>query len=212
VISRVHSPAEASALAAEAARALGVDATQLWIEAQQLRGARARRPRREPERAPTPAASGPPPGLSERDLLALLLHSEAARAALLPCLDQDDIAHPGVQHLVRLLQERPASPPEALLAELPGDGERGLLASLLVEDRQWEDLQGQIEDLKKRYDIRRRKRRIREVSLAIAEAQAAGDPALPRLEAELRSLEHQARAVRELSLTRPAPGRGGRWA
>src|SRR6266404_8588803 len=43
ILSRVPNAEEATALAREAARKLGVDATQLWIEAQQLQGARSRK-------------------------------------------------------------------------------------------------------------------------------------------------------------------------
>ena len=42
ILSKVANAEEATALAREAARRLGVDSTQLWIEAQQLQGARAR--------------------------------------------------------------------------------------------------------------------------------------------------------------------------
>jgi hypothetical protein len=45
------------------------------------------------------------------------------------------------------------------------------------------------------------------VTRAIIDAQATGDPALPALEGELRSLQRdlqrEAEAVRELALTRP---------
>ena len=59
ILSKVASAEEATALAREAARKLGVDSTQLWIEAQQLQGARARGRRPAPHRPPlraTPAA------------------------------------------------------------------------------------------------------------------------------------------------------------
>ena len=69
----------------------------------------------------------------------------------------------------------------------------------------------QIGELQRRYEIRRRKKRIRQVTQAIIEAQATGDPALPQLEAELGQLQREAEAVRELSLTPtagpPTPGR-----
>src|SRR5438552_5569211 len=75
ILSRVPNAEEATALAREAARKLGVDATQLWIEAQQLQGARSR----EITAAPAAASSvqaWPAPSLSERDLLLMLLHME----------------------------------------------------------------------------------------------------------------------------------------
>src|SRR5262249_12521166 len=83
LLSKVSRATEATELAREAARRLGVDATQLWIEAQQLQGSRARgrRPARQEPANPRP---WPLPTLAERDLLALLLHVEHARAELLP--------------------------------------------------------------------------------------------------------------------------------
>ena len=79
------------------------------------------------------------------------------------------------------------------------------------------DTHSHVAELRKRYDIRRRKRRVRQVTQAIVQAQATGDPALPALEEELRSLQRdlqrEAEAVRELALTPPAPrAPGGRRA
>jgi hypothetical protein len=91
------------------------------------------------------------------------------------------------------------------MADLASEAERALLASLLVEERAWTDIQIVIEQHKKRYDIRRRKQRLRQVSQAIAEAQAIGDPSPPALEQELRSLQREAEAVRELALARLPP-------
>jgi hypothetical protein len=64
-------------------------------------------------------------------------------------------------------------------------------------------------ELRKRYHIRRRRERIRQVRDTIARAQAAGDPALARLEDELRELQREAEAVRELAVTRIGPDAGG---
>jgi hypothetical protein len=85
--------------------------------------------------------------------------------------------------------------PEALMGELGSEAERGLLAALLMEQREWIDVQIQVTDLQKRYDIRRRKQRIRELSLALAQAQAKGDPAQAGLEAELRRMQDEGQAV-----------------
>ena len=65
-----------------------------------------------------------------------------------------------------------------------------------MEQAQEADLHNQVTDLQKRYDIRRRKKQIRELSLAITQAQAKGDPMIASLESELRKLQDQARAVR----------------
>jgi DNA primase len=209
ILSRVQNAEEATGLARQAARELRVDTTQLWIEAQQLQGARARRGTAARPAVPAPGTASPLPSLAERDLLSLLLHVEEARAELLPVLEDEDVAHAGLRALLAGLRRQPAGPPEALMAELPGDAERGLLAALLMEERQWPDLPGQIQEFRKRAEIRHRKKRIREVSQAIARAQATGDPALPQLEDELRSLQQQAEAVRELALSRPVASHPG---
>ncbi|HYB43538.1 MAG TPA: DNA primase [Candidatus Methylomirabilis sp.] len=213
MLSRVSSAEEARMLSSEAARRLGVDATQLWIEAQQLQGARARG--RRAERAADPAASAasaaafPPPNLVERDLVALLLHVEEARADLLPILEDTDVSHPGLRLLLAALR-RTSGPPEALLSELESEAERALLAALLIEERAWPDAHSQVAELRKRYHIRRRRERIRQVSEAIAQGQAAGDPAQSRVEAGLTELQREAEAVRELVVTRPEPDPGRR--
>jgi len=213
ILSKVANAEEATVLAREAARQLGVDATQLWIEAQQLQGARQRGRRfKSPTEVPGKAegaAAWPPPSFSERDLLALLLHVEEAREELLPLLDDEDVAHPGLRALLGALKSSPTTRAEALMADLPDEAERGLLAALLVDERQWVDTHSQVTELRKRYDIRRRKRRVRHVTQAIVQAQATGDATLPALEEELRSLQRdlqrEAEAVRELALAPPAP-------
>jgi DNA primase len=200
LLSKVANAEEATALSREAARRLGVDATQLWIEAQQLQGARARKGRldRPADTAATSEASGqawPPPSLLERDLVLMLLHEEQARIGLMPYLEEEQIAHPGLRSVLGALRRAPeGAAPQSLMDEL-GEAERGLLASLLMEQREWPDVQNQVSDLQKRYDIRRRKRRIRELNHALAQAQAKGDPAQARLEAELRSLQDEGQAV-----------------
>jgi DNA primase len=208
LLSKVANAEEATALSREAARHLGVDATQLWIEAQQLHGARARgrRVERLTDARPTtvPAA---PPNLVERDLLALLLHVEQARTELLPILEDTDVAHPTLRALLTALR-RVSGPPESLMSQLEREDERGLLAALLIEERQWHDAHSQVLELRKRYHIRRRRERIREVRETITRAQATGDPALPRLEDELRELQREAEAVRELAVT-PLGGDAG---
>ena len=140
--------------------------------------------------------------------MALLLQVDEARAELLPVLADEDVAHPGLRLVLTSLRRTPGAQPEALMADLPGDRERGLLAALLVEDRKWGDTHSHVAELKRRYHIRHRKHRVRQVERAVTLAQATGDPALPALEEELRALlrdlQREAEAVRELALTRPA--------
>jgi DNA primase len=217
ILSKVANAEEATALAREAARRLGVDSTQLWIEAQQLHGARARGRRPEPAtesgRGAGDSEAWPPPTPFERDLLALLLQVEEARMELLPVLEQEDVVHEGLRRILGALRQTPDAAPEALMGALEGDRERALLAALLVEDRKWGDTHSHVAELKRRYHIRHRKHRLRQVTRAITEAQATGDPALPALEEELRELQRdlqrEAEAVRELALARPAwPSQG----
>jgi DNA primase len=211
ILSKVANAEEATELAREAARRLGVDSTQLWIEAQQLQGTRARG--RRPEqlaqsgRGTAESDSWPPPVPFERDLVALLLQVDEARAELLPVLADEDVVHQGLRLVLTALRRAPGALPEALMAELEGERERGLLAALLVEERKWGDTHSHVAELKRRYHIRHRKHRVHQVTRAIIDAQATGDPALPALEDELRGLQRdlqrEAEAVRELALARP---------
>src|SRR5712691_9331928 len=204
ILSKVANAEEATELAREAARRLGVDSTQLWIEAQQLQGARARGRRPEPFTQSGHGAgesdSWPPPVPFERDLVALLLQVDEARAELLPVLTDEDVVHQGLRLVLAALRRAPSGAPEALMAELPGVREQGLLAALLVEERKWVDTHSHVAELKRRYHIRHRKQRVRQMMQAITDAQATGDPALPALEAELRGLQRdlqrEAEAVR----------------
>ncbi|MGH7412738.1 MAG: DNA primase [Candidatus Rokuibacteriota bacterium] len=211
ILSKVANAEEATALARDASRRLGVDSTQLWIEAQQLQGARARGRRSqqltESGRGAGESDAWPPPVPFERDLVALLLQVEEARAELLPVIEDEDVIHQGLRLVLAALRRTPDGAPEALMAELEGERERGLLAALLVEDRSWVDTHSHVAELKRRYHIRHRKHRVSQVTRAIIEAQATGDPALPALEGELRGLQRdlqrEAEAVRELALARP---------
>jgi DNA primase len=211
ILSKVANAEEATALAREAARQLGVDSTQLWIEAQQLQGARARGRRSEQltqsGRGAAESDAWPPPIPFERDLVALLLQVDEARAELLPVVADEDVVHQGLRLVLTALRRTPGALPEALMADLEGDRERGLLAALLVEDRKWGDTHSHVAELKRRYHIRHRKHRVHQVTRAIIDAQATGDPALPALEDELRGLQRdlqrEAEAVRELALARP---------
>src|SRR5207245_2698713 len=76
--------AEAAALSREAAAKLGVDPTQLWIEAQRLQSSLRTPPA---QSQPSPPASMPS---VERDLVALMLYSAEARGALLGLLGESD--------------------------------------------------------------------------------------------------------------------------
>ncbi|MEK7362840.1 MAG: toprim domain-containing protein, partial [candidate division NC10 bacterium] len=194
ILAKVTDSQEATELARDAALKLGVDPTQLWIEAQRLQGAL-----RKPAPATAPAPAGVNLPAAERDLVSLLVQNGEARAALLPILEEEDLSHPGLRSVMGALKAAPQESPEALMPHLPGETERGLLAALLVEERTWPEQAPLIAEYQKRAEIRRRTRQIRQVTQAIAQAQASGDPALPKLEAQLRDLQRQAEELRELA-------------
>ena len=194
ILAKVTDSQEATELARDAALKLGVDPTQLWFEAQRLQGAL-----RKPAPATAPAPAGVNLPAAERDLVSLLVQNGEARAALLPILEEEDLSHPGLRSVMGALKAAPQESPEALMPHLPGETERGLLAALLVEERTWPEQAPLIAEYQKRAEIRRRTRQIRQVTQAIAQAQASGDPALPKLEAQLRDLQRQAEELRELA-------------
>jgi DNA primase len=209
LLSKVSNAEEATMLSREAGRRLGVDATQLWIEAQQLQGARARGRRVDPEPAATAAKSAgatvwATPSFAERDLLALLLHFDEARAELLTVLEDEDVAHPGLRRLLTVLRHAPLAPPEALMADLETEAERGLLSALLVEERQWSDTQVIVDETKKRYDMRRRKQQLRQGLQAIVHNQGAGDPSGEVAKAGMQRFHEQALEVHDMVMPRPA--------
>src|SRR5213594_861455 len=125
LLAKVADGDEAAALSREAAAKLGVDPTQLWIEAQRLQSSL---------RTP-PAQSQPPAPVSmasvERDLVTLLLHSDEARAALLALLgESDELGHASLRAIVEALRRRPDASPESLLTDLPTDEARSVLSSV----------------------------------------------------------------------------------
>jgi len=178
-----------------------MDPTQLWIEAQKIRGSLIRKPK------PSALLSPPDPPVpslpaAERDLATLLAQVGGARERLLPLLEEEDLTHPGLRILLAAMKASPAVPPEALMADLPGDRERGLLAALLMAEQSWRDHEELIAEYARRIEIRHRLRQIHLVTQAIVQAQAAGDPVATQLEAELRTLQEQAREVRGLAVAR----------
>ena len=118
MLSKVQDADEAIELGREAGRRLGVDPSDLWLQAQRL--AEAVRP------AAPVAASAAPPDVTwfERDLCQLVLQAPEARAVLLPLIDAATIAHPGARAILTALRDAPALAPEALLQRLPDDGAR----------------------------------------------------------------------------------------
>ena len=190
MLAKVSDAEEAAALSREAAARLGVDATQLWIEAQRLQSSL----RTPPVSPPAALPSTAPP--VERDLVTLLLHSIESRTPLLALLDEsDDLGHASLRAIVAALRRRPDATAESLMTDLETDDARSALSALLVEDRESIDARVSIEQFQRRLERSQRLRRAREVSQSIAEAQArtGAGPTAP-MHAELRTL-HQESAV-----------------
>jgi len=192
MLAKVADAQEAAALSREAAAKLGVDATQLWIEAQRLQSSL-----RTPPARPQPAPSSMPP--VERDLVALLLYSDEARGALLGLLgESDELGHASLRAIVDALRHRPDAPAESLMPDLSTDEARSVLSSLLVEDRESVDARVSIEQFQRRLERSQRLRRAREVSQAIAETQAKTGVEAP-MHAELRILHKESAVVYEIT-------------
>jgi DNA primase len=198
MLAKVSDAEEALALSREAALRLGVDATQLWIEAQRLPSAR-------PAPVPGPVPAGPGGGAPvwERELLSLLLAAPATRPGLLPLVEPTDISHDGLRAVLAALKERPEATAESLLADLAGDTERGLLTGLVMEDPRFDDPHLIARQFTNRFEVKQRLRRIREVSRDIAEGQASGAASPDRLHSELSRLQQAGREARSLTVRKP---------
>ena len=190
MLSKVTDAEEAAVLSREAAVRLGVDATQLWIEAQRLQTSLRRKP-------PVPvgvATTAAAPPAWERDLLTLLLASAAARGVLLPLLEGEDLAHAALREVAMALRARPDAEGAALLAELPSEAARHTLSALLVADPPPSDTEA-IEQFRRRLDRAQRLRRLRAAARDIAERQQASTGTDDTLVDALRDLERESKTV-----------------
>jgi DNA primase len=169
MLSKVQDGDEAIELGREAARRLGVDPSDLWLQAQRL--AEAVRPATPP--APAGSASQEVTWF-ERDLCQLVLQAPDARDALLPLIDTAGITHPAVRAILTALRDDPALVPEALLQRLTDDGARALLARWLVEEREWTDIAAEVAARRRRLERRQAQRRVREISQTVARSEATG--------------------------------------
>ena len=193
LLAKVADGDEAAALSREAAAKLGVDPTQLWIEAQRLQSSLRTPPA---QSQPSPPATMPS---VERDLVALLLYSAEARGALLGLLgESDELGHASLRAIVDALKHRPDATAESLMPDLPTDEARSVLSSLLVEDRESVDARVSIGQFQRRLERSQRLRRAREVSQAIADVQAKTGVAAP-MHAELRTLHKESAVVYEIT-------------
>src|SRR5438477_7465795 len=111
MLAKVPDAQEAASLSRDAARKLGVDATQLWIEAQKLQSA-LRKPIVSAARRPESVQASSSSTTRERDLVDFLLHDKAARTELLPLVDVADIRDERLRHLMAALKARPEAEAE----------------------------------------------------------------------------------------------------
>jgi DNA primase len=192
MLSKVADADEAAALSREAAARLGVDATQLWIEAQRL-AASLRKPA-----APvgTATTAGPSASAEDRKLLRLLLTSAPARGTLLPLLEPGEVAHPALREVVEALKASPALEATALLSTVVSEAARHMIAALIVEEGAVEDAASSIEQFQRRLEFVNRRRRVRELSRSIALAQAKDG--ISALDGDLYAVQRDSARVYEL--------------
>ena len=189
LLAKVSDGQEAAALSRDAAARLGVDPTQLWIEAQRRQSSL--------RRAPTPARPpSAPVSPVERDLVALLLAVPDARPVLLPLLDDEDLGAEPLRAIVAALRARPDAEATTLMPDLPDESVRGALSALLVEERDPADARASIPQFHQRLERRRRLKHVRDVSRRIAEAPAIDDASL---DDALRIVDRESRQIYELS-------------
>jgi DNA primase len=194
LLAKVPDAQEAAELSREAARKLGLDPTQLWIEAQKLQSA-LRKPiaSATPRKESTRAGSGST--TREKDLVEFLLHEKDARVELLALLDPGDVRDERLRHVVVALKARPEADAEAFMTDLPDDGSRGLLAALLVVDREPEDRVALVGQFRTHLEREQRMRRQRELARGIAETQATTGQSAAVHDDQFRALHAESKAV-----------------
>jgi DNA primase len=193
MLAKVTDAEEAAALSREAALKLGVDATQLWIEAQRLQASL-----RRPATVAGTASATPAPAIFERDLVALLLASRDARAALLPLLDAADVAHAGLREILQTLTRVPEAEAPALMSELASDAARHALSSLIVDERPLGEEAVVIQQFRRRLERARLSGRLRSVSQGVAEVQQKASSAIPMDATIVAELQQQGAVLHEL--------------
>jgi DNA primase len=194
MLAKVADAQEAAALSREAALKLGVDATQLWIEAQRLQASL-----RRPATVAGTATTTPAPPIFERDLVALLLASRDARGALLPLLDPAEIVHAGMREIVETIARVPEAEAPALMSELGTDAARHALSALIVDERPLIEETVVIQQFRRRLERTRLSGRLRSVSQGVAEVQQkAASSAVPMDATIVAELQQQGAVLHEL--------------
>jgi DNA primase len=193
MLAKVADADEAAALSREAALKLGVDATQLWIEAQRLQASL-----RRPVAVVGTATTTPAPPIFERDLVALLLASPDARGALLPLLDPAEIVHAGMREIVQTIARFPDAEAPALMSELVSDAGRHALSALIVDERPLGEEAVVIQQFRRRLERTRLSGRLRSVSQGVAEVQQKASSAVPMDATIVAELQQQGAVLHEL--------------
>ena len=193
MLAKVADAHEAAALSREAALKLGVDATQLWIEAQRLQASL-----RRPVTVAGTATTTPAPPIFERDLVALLLASRDARGALLPLLDPAEIVHAGMREIVETIARVPDAEAPALMSELGTDAARHALSALIVDERPLTEDTVAIQQFRRRLERTRLSGRLRSVSQGVAEVQQKASSAVPMDATIVAELQQQGAELHEL--------------
>jgi DNA primase len=193
MLAKVADAQEAAALSREAALKLGVDATQLWIEAQRLQASL-----RRPATVIGTATTSPAPPIFERDLVALLLASRDARGALLPLLDPAEIVHAGMREIVETIARVPEAEAPALMSELGTDAARHALSALIVDERPLTEDTVAIQQFRRRLERTRLSGRLRSVSQGVAEVQQKASSAVPMDATIVAELQQQGAELHEL--------------
>jgi DNA primase len=205
LLAKVQDADEAIALGREAARRLGIDPSDLWMQAQRI-GAAARRPGPAPVAGPAPAG---PPASFERDLVQLLVQVPAARRILAELAEPADVAHLPLRQILTALRSHAEVAPDGLVQRLADEPPRALLTRLLVEEQPWPDpIDPLVEEFARRLERRRHLRRIREMSQAIARAEADGSPGLGELQVALQGAARRVRELGEATSPKPRPQHG----
>ncbi|MFQ5898615.1 MAG: DNA primase [Candidatus Methylomirabilia bacterium] len=190
ILSKASGSQEAAELSREGARKLGVDSTQLWIEAQRLQQAltKAGGMRRTDE----PRSDEMPVPVFEQDLLHLIVANGQAREELLPVLDPEDLSHPVSRELLDLLRHHSDLAPTQILSLAESDSCRGILSKFLLTEPRWDY---SVQAARNWVERRHRTRRVREIAQAISVTGGDRDRT-----AQLRELHAEADEIRRLSL------------
>ena len=192
LLAKVPDAQEAASLSRDAARKLGIDPTQLWIESQRLQGALRKPVVPAVARVENPLSAST---TRERDLVNFLLRDKDARGDLLPLIELTAVRDDRLRHVLAALKARPEVEAEALMPELPDDGTRSLLAALLVMDQEPDDRVALVAQFKVHLERELSLKRQRELARGIAETQASTGGIAAVAADQFRALHEESKIV-----------------